>query len=99
MAVTDLGSQGTFPIPAWQIPLTNGPGGSGAVAPCVHLSSGRINKLIAKLSEDPRCLELLRVSILGYFGPERVMSLLWAGSQQLPGHCACQAARKSNFPV
>ena len=40
-------------------------------------------------------MELLRVSILGYFRPERVMSLLWAGSQQLPGHCACQAAGKA----
>lgn len=65
------------------------------MAPRVHLSSGRISKLIAKLSEDPRCLELLRVSILGYFGPERVMSLLWAGSQQLPGHRASQAAGKA----
>lgn len=97
--VTDLGSQGpSSPIPVEQILFTDGPGGSRAVAPHVHLSSGRISKLIAKLSEDPRCLELLPVSILGYLGPERVMSLL--GRQPATPRTPClPGSQKSNFPV
>lgn len=45
------------------------------------------------LSAAPGC----HGSILGCLRPERVVSPLWAGSQQLPGHLACQAARKQ-FP-
>lgn len=76
-----------------------------------HLSNGeteaqRVSKLVAKLGEDPAvssphrmlpCSPGLHVSILGCFRPERAVSPLQADSQHLPGHRACQAARKQ-FP-
>lgn len=66
----------------------------------------RISELVAKVGEDPGLstphqmllvLHLAAMSRLGMFQAKEGDEPLRAGSQQVPGHCACLAARKQ-FP-